>query len=157
MVNYLSPVTSIGQFDVTLNATKLSNFTERTSNPDGSTSESDMTGRHTDETFGRAFPKLRLNTTIGWLRDRWSGSLVFRWTDDMTVDDGSNLDSALFTDIRASYNPDIMNDGLTISLGFNNVLDEDPPVCMACQGLGLSQVSHDLPGRVGYLKVTFEH
>lgn len=157
MVSYLSPETSAGQFNATLNATKLSDYTERTSNPDGSVSENDLTGIHTDETFARAFPDLRLNTTIGWTRDRWSGSLVFRWTDDMTIDNGNSLDSALFTDLRASYKPDIWNDALTITLGFNNLLDEDPPVCDPCQGVGLSLVSHDSPGRVGYLKFTYEH
>ncbi|NNF50107.1 MAG: TonB-dependent receptor [Woeseiaceae bacterium] len=155
-VNYLSPETSFGQFNVRLNATKLSEYEERTTNPDGSVSINDLTGQHTDETFARAFPDLRLNTTIDWMRDRWNGSLVFRWTDDMTTDDGSNLDSAMFTDLRLSYNPDIMGDALTFTLGLNNVLDEDPPVCFPCGVIGLSTVSHDLPGRVGYLKVTYE-
>ncbi len=156
MVNYLSPETSVGQFNVRMNATKLSEYKESTINPDGSVSVNDLTGRHTDETFARAFPDLRLNTTVDWMRDRWSGALVFRWTDDMTTDDGSNLDSAMFTDLRASYNPPILDDALTISLGFNNVLDEDPPVCFPCGVIGLSTVSHDLPGRVGYLRFTYE-
>ena len=90
------------------------------------------------------------------MRDRWSGSMVFRWTDDMTTDDGSNLDSVMFADLRASYNPDIWDDALTITLGFNNVFDEDPPVCFPCGVIGLSTVAHDLPGRVGYLRVTYE-
>ncbi len=156
MLSYLSPETSFGQFKVRLNATRLSEFKEITTNPDGSVSVNDLKGQHTDETFARAFPELRLNTTVDWMRDRWNGSLVFRWTDDMTTDDGSKLDSAMFTDLRASYNPDILDDALTFTLGFNNVLDEDPPVCFPCGVIGLSTVSHDLPGRVGYLKVTYE-
>ena len=156
MIDYLSPDTSIGQFSVRLDATHLGEYTERTRNPDGSVSESDLTGIHTDETFPRAFPKLRLNTTIGWMRDRWTGSMVFRWTDDMTVDNGNPLDSALFADLRASYNPAILDDSLTITLGFKNIFDEDPPVCDPCQAVGLSLVSHDLPGRYGYLRVSYE-
>jgi iron complex outermembrane receptor protein len=156
MLSYLSPETSIGQFNVKLNATKLSEFKERTNNPDGSVSVNDLKGQHTDETFARAFPDLRMNTTVDWMRDRWNGSLVFRWTDDMTTSDGSKLDSAMFADLRASYNPEFLDDALTITLGFNNVFDEDPPVCFPCGVIGLSTVSHDLPGRVGYLKVTYE-
>ena len=38
----------------------------------------------------------------------------------------------------------------------NNVLDEDPPVCFPCGVIGLSTVAHDLPGRVGYLKVSYQ-
>ena len=140
-----------------LNATKLSEYKESTINPDGSVSVNDLTGQHTDETFARAFPDLRLNTTIDWMRDRWNGALVFRWTDDMTTDDGSKLDSAMFTDLQAQLSSlTILNDALTFSFGFNNVLDEDPPVCFPCGVIGLSTVSHDLPGRVGYLRVTYE-
>jgi iron complex outermembrane receptor protein len=156
MVNYLSPSTSIGQFNVKINATKLSEYEERTINPDGSESVNDLTGQHTDETFARAFPDWRMNTTVDWMHNRWSGSLVFRWTDEMTTDGGGELDSALFTDISASYNPAFLDDAMTITLGVNNVLDEDPPVCFPCGVIGLSTVSHDLPGQVGYLKVTYQ-
>lgn len=156
MVGYLSPETSLGQFNVRLDATHLSDYTERTSNPDGSVSVNDLTGIHTDETFPRAFPDLRLNATIDWMHDRWTGSLVFRWTDNMTVDNGTPLDSALFTDLRATYTPTFLDDALSITLGFKNLFDEDPPVCDPCQGIGLSMVSHDLPGRYGYFRVTYE-
>ena len=75
---------------------------------------------------------------------------------DMTTDGGGDLDSVVFTDLRASYNPKVLDDALSITLGFNNVLDEDPPVCFPCGVIGLSTVSHDLPGRVGYIRVTYE-
>ena len=61
-----------------------------------------------------------------------------------------------FTDLRFSYNPDFLSDALTLSFGFNNVFDEDPSVCDACGVIGMSPVSHDLPGPVGYLRVTYE-
>ncbi|MHC4997023.1 MAG: TonB-dependent receptor domain-containing protein, partial [Planctomycetota bacterium] len=156
MLDYAAPETGLGQFSVRLDLTKLDEYTEETANPDGSVSVNDLTGVHTDETFARAFPEMRANTTLGWTKDRWSGSLVFRWTDEMTTDDGSKLDSAMFTDLRASYTPAILNDALSFTLGFNNVLDEDPPVCFPCGVIGLSTVSHDLPGRVGYLRVTYQ-
>ena len=156
MVSWVSPEFGLGQFNAQVNVTKLSDYTEKTSNPDGSISENDLTGQHTDETFARAFPELRANTSIGWIRDRWSGSMMFRWTDDMTLDGGENLDSVMFADLRASYRPSILDDGLLITIGFNNVFDEDPPVCFPCGVIGLSTVSHDLPGRVGYLRVSYE-
>ncbi|MBT8085775.1 MAG: hypothetical protein KJN72_11155, partial [Woeseia sp.] len=61
------------------------------------------------------------------------------------------------TDLRASYRPDMFDDALSITIGFNNLLDEDPPVCFPCGVIGLSTVAHDLPGRVGYLRVTYEN
>ena len=157
MLDYVSPETSIGQFNVRIDATKLSEYKERLSNPDGTVSVNDLSGQHTDETFARAFPDLRVNTSVNWMMNRWSGSLMFRWVDDMTTSDGSNLDSTMYTDLRASWNPDFMDDSVTITLGFNNVFDEDPPVCFPCGVIGLSTVSHDLPGRVGYLRFTWEN
>ena len=156
MVSWASPEFGLGQFNAQVNLTKLSDYTEKVSNADGSISENDLTGQHTDETFARAFPELRANTLIGWTRNRWNGSLMFRWVDDMTTSDGSNLDSVMFTDLRASYRPSILDEGLLITIGFNNVFDEDPPVCFPCGVIGLSTVSHDLPGRVGYLRVSYE-
>ncbi len=95
-------------------------------------------------------------TTIDWNRDRWSGNLAFRYTDSMTLSGGTKVDSVVHTDLRLSYRPDVWNDALTVSLGFNNVLDEDPPVCFPCGVIGMSIVVHDLPGRVGYLRVSYQ-
>lgn len=155
MFDYTSPETRAGTFGLTVNATHLDEYVELTQNPDGTFSENDLTGRHPDETFFRAFPEWRATTTLDWNRSRFSGALVVRWTDEMLLDSGSTLDSVAFTDIRASYTPDFFNEGLTITVGFNNVLDEDPPLCDACGVLNMSPVSHDLPGRVGYIRASY--
>ena len=89
--------------------------------------------------------------------DRWSANLAFRWVHEMKTDDGSKLDSAMFTDLQVRYKPPIMDDGLSIAIGFNNLFDEDPPVCFPCSVIGLSTVSHDLPGTQGYLRETYEN
>jgi iron complex outermembrane receptor protein len=156
MLSWLSPEFGLGQFNAQVNLTKLTEYKERSDNPDGSESVNDLTGQHTDETFARAFPELRAVTTVGWNRDRWNGNLVFRWTDDMATDGGGKLDSVMFADLRATYTPPILDDALSVTLGFNNVFDETPPVCFPCGVIGLSTVSHDLPGRVGYLRVSYQ-
>lgn len=62
----------------------------------------------------------------------------------------------MFSDLQVSYNPNIVNDSVMLTLGFNNVFDEDPPVCFPCGVIGLSNVSHDLPGRIGYVRLSYE-
>lgn len=156
MLGYVSPEFSWGQVNATMNATFLSDYTETTANIDGTSTVTDRTGTHTNETFQRAFPELRTVTTIDWVKDRWAGSLAFRWTDEMELSGNMTVDSAMFTDLRVSYRPDIWDDSLTIALGFNNLLDEDPPTCFPCGVIGMSTVVHDLPGRVGYLRVTYQ-
>ncbi|NNG12060.1 MAG: TonB-dependent receptor, partial [Halobacteria archaeon] len=155
--SYLSPETGVGTFTLNIDATHLDEYKETTNNPDGTQSVNDLTGTHPDETFFRAFPEWRMVTNLGWNMDRFTGSLRFRWVDEMLLDSGSKLDSAMFTDLRVSWNPDFMDEALTISVGLNNLLDEDPPVCDACGVIGMSPVSHDLPGRVGYLRFTYQN
>jgi iron complex outermembrane receptor protein len=86
---------------------------------------------------------------------RFTGSLRFRWFDEMD-NDGSKLDSAMFTDLRLSWNPSFADDSMTFTLGFNNVLDEDPPVCQNCGVIGFNPVVHDIPGRVGYVRFSYQ-
>ncbi len=157
MAQYVSPDTAIGQFNVAINATFLDEYIERTANPDGSQTVTDLAGRHTDETFARAFPEWRSTANIGWLLNRWSASLVFRWFDGMTLDSGADLASAVFTDLRVTYNPSIANDGFALTLGFNNILDRHPPVCDECGGAGMSIVAHDIPDTVGYFRITYQY
>ncbi len=156
MAVYGSPEWGIGQFNVTLLATYLDKYVERTANIDGTEVSVDRVGTHTNETFQRAFPELRTVTTVDWAKERWSGSLAFRWVDEMELAGGTKVDSVMFTDIRLAYQPSFADDAMTITLGFNNVLDEDPPVCFPCGVIGMSTVSHDLPGRIGYLRVTYQ-
>ena len=154
-VTYDAPAWSIGQLSVTFDATFLGDYTERTENVDGTESVTDRTGTHTNETFQRAFPELRWTATVDWLKDRWDGSLGFRWTDAMALGGGSEVDAALFVDARLSYTPSLQGDNWTATLGLNNLLDEDPPLCFPCGVIGMSTVSHDLPGRIGYLRIAY--
>jgi iron complex outermembrane receptor protein len=157
MLTYLTPEFRAGQFTLTINATYLDEYVERISNVDGSVTVNDLTGQHTDETFQRAFPEWRAVTRIDWYKDRWNGAMHFRWFDDMTLESGSNLDSVMFTDLQVSYNPSIVNDSIFITIGFNNLFDEDPSLCDACGVIGLSNVVHDLPGRVGYIRFSYQN
>ena len=153
--SYLSPETSFGTFTLDVDATHLAEYKETTNNPDGTQSVNDLTGQAPDETFFRAFPEWRAVTSVGWSMNRFTGSLRFRWFDEMQ-NEGTKLDSAMFTDLRLSWNPSFADDSMTFTVGFNNVLDEDPPVCQNCGVIGFNPVVHDIPGRVGYVRVSYQ-
>ena len=89
MFDYTGPDTSIGTFGLRVDATHLREYKERTNNPDGSVSVNDLTGRHPDETFFRAFPEWRILTSLNWARERLNGNLRLRWVDEMTLDSGN--------------------------------------------------------------------
>ena len=153
-LTYDAPAWAIGQISVTFDATLLGDYKERTQNVDGTETVMARAGTHTNETFQRAFPELRWTATVDWLKDRWDGALGLRWTDAMTLGGGGEVDAALFTDVRLGYTADL-NGSWTATVGFNNVFDEDPPLCFPCGVIGMSTVVHDLPGRVGYLRIAF--
>ena len=102
------------------------------------------------------FPDLRWVTTVelgeGPL-GRYGGVPLDRLD---ALSGGNSVDSALFTDVRLSYSPRLIGEGLTVTLGVNNAFDEEPPICFPCGVIGMSQVVHDLPGRVGYLRMRFQ-
>ena len=153
-VTYAAPAWPIGQISATFDATFLGDYTERTENVDGTESVTERAGTHTNETFQRAFPELRWAATVDWSKDRWDGALGLRWTDSLTLAGGSEVDAVLFTDVSLSYTPGL-NGSWTATVGFNNVLDEDPPLCFPCGVIGMSTVVHDLPGRVGYFRLAY--
>jgi iron complex outermembrane receptor protein len=150
------PTDAAGTFHLGLNATYLDDFTELTKNPDGSLTEVDRTGTITNETFQRAFPEWRAVSTFDWTRERWSGGLSLRYVDDMVQVSGMILDSRVFTDIQARYLLPFRDDAITLILGSNNVLDEDPAICDSCGFIGMSRVVHDLPGRVVYVRINVD-
>lgn len=155
MLDYMSPDWNWGQLNIVLNATFLDEYVETTANIDGTETSTDRSGTHTNETFQRAFPELRTVTTVSWFKDNWNASMAFRWVDDMADADGEDLDSAMFADLRVAYRPSFADDALTLAIGFNNVFDEDPPI-LTTSTINMSNVSHDLPGRIGYFRVTYQ-
>ncbi|MGD2113912.1 MAG: TonB-dependent receptor, partial [Acidobacteriota bacterium] len=150
---WTSPTWRFGTFNYGLNATYLDNFTELTRNPDGSLTEVDRTGTITNETFQRAFPEWRALSTVDWTLDRYSAGAVLRYVHDMEQASGNTLDSRVFTDVQARYLMPFKDDAITLVVGSDNFLDEDPAVCDSCGVIGMSPVVHDLPGRVVYARV----
>ncbi|MFC1606173.1 TonB-dependent receptor domain-containing protein, partial [Pseudomonadota bacterium] len=157
-LNYLAPSTGIGQFDVRLMATYLSDYIEITNNADGSQTRNDLTGTITDQTFQRAFPEWRLNTEVNWMLERWDGGIRFRWVDSLLQPSGDVLSSRFYTDAHLSFSMNPDREGFRFTVGANNLFDEDPAVCLnTCGSTNMSAVVHDLPGVVAYFKVSYLH
>ena len=97
-----------------------------------------------------------LITNVDWAKNNWAANVAFRWTDSMVLAGGTEtVDSAMFTDVRVSYSPSWQDNAWNFAIGANNVFDEDPPVCFPCGVIGMSIAVHDLPGTVGYFRVSF--
>ncbi|MBW3563095.1 MAG: TonB-dependent receptor [Acidobacteria bacterium] len=153
-LNYSSQRTSFGVFNAMLMATYLADYVEFTARPDGTFARNERAGTITDETFQRAWPDLRMTSAVEWTLDPWNAGLTFRWVDSMIQASGNELSSTLFTDIRLRYSMPVDGNDLHLTVGVNNVLDEDPATCDSCGVIGMSPVVHDLPGRIGYVRLS---
>jgi iron complex outermembrane recepter protein len=112
-------------------------------------------------------------STLGttWTWGQFTGFWGIRYIDSLTEDcipglipfgvcsdpeGGSNrLPSVTYHDFQFGYQP-TQAEGLTVTLGLNNVFDKDPPICLSCSLNGMDASTHDLPGRFWYLRLTYE-
>ena len=54
-----------------------------------------------------------------------------------------------------TWRPELDNGGMSIRLGVNNVLDEDPPECYSCALNGFDATLYDVPGQFVYLRLDY--
>jgi len=82
-----------------------------------------------------------------------SGAKPFVYGGDL----GTNaIDSRLYFDVFASLRPrDWMDSAIEITVGVQNILDEDPPVCRSCRMLGWDGTLYRFPGIFTYARVTY--
>ena len=67
----------------------------------------------------------------------------------------NDLDSVLYNDIQATWRPGMFGDNLDLTLGVNNLFDEDPPPCYSCALNGFDGNVYDIPGQFYYARLTY--
>ena len=99
------------------------------------------------------------NGSLGAFPDELCSEFVPGLYDPVTETGPKNtIDSTLYTDLRVSWQPsNFMDSRLTMSLGFNNIFDEKPPLCTSCGLNNFNATLHDVPGVYGYFQATYRH
>lgn len=57
------------------------------------------------------------------------------------------LDAKVYTDLQVSWTPTFFDQKMQLALGINNILDEDPPPCRACDINNYDGTLYPVPGR----------
>ena len=65
---------------------------------------------------------------------------------------GNKLDSSLFTDAQVLWRPEAF-EGVSLALGVNNLLDEEPPACQTCDLNNFEGTLYPVPGRFVYGRI----
>jgi iron complex outermembrane recepter protein len=127
-----------------------------------------------------AFPRLRANSAVAWTLGPWGVNWGMRYVHsttescsdfldgtanslaalgvcsqpDLVVNSNSRnkLDATLYHNLQGVYN--WQEQSVTVTLGVNNVLNEDPPVCTSCFANSYDPTLYEIPGRFGYVRLT---
>ncbi|HKJ17691.1 MAG TPA: TonB-dependent receptor [Xanthomonadales bacterium] len=175
-IDMLFAETGIGQFRVQWLNTHLSDYKEFIPSPDG-TITFDRAGTELGSPE-RGFYDWKSNLNVGWMMNDWSAHLGLRYLDSLTEQcvglvadfgfadqlcsgspDTNKIDSTIWTDVQLTWAPEnfASADGRwSFSLGADNILDEDVPLCYSCDLNSMDGTNYPIPGTFWYARATFE-
>ena len=167
--------TGIGGFRFQWLTSLLLSYDELFPNPAGGLDRVDRKGFELGSpTRGFVETKSTLNTD--WYLNDWSARLSLRYLSSLTEQCGglvpdfgdpsfcsngpetNELDSVIYTDVQVSWAPSQFLDGnWTFTVGVNNLLDEEPPICFSCDLNSLDGTLYPIAGPFWYLRAIFEN
>jgi iron complex outermembrane receptor protein len=150
---YRSPRTSAGMFGLSLNGNILLKYTETFPAEEGFTT-TDYRG--TTRGFpDQSYPKFKGNAVLDWDLGAVRAAFTGRYIDSVREADGSKLRSTFYGDVQLAFSPAWMARKLALTIGVNNVFDQDPPACASCTGPNYDPTTYDVPGQFGYVRLSW--
>jgi iron complex outermembrane receptor protein len=172
-LTYLMPSTEFGRFRFTSVSNYLIDFHEKIP-----TSAGENTLKREGRVVGepeRAFPKFKSSLAIDWFFNEYRASLSTRYIHstveqcrgldvptlcsdpDLENDDNSTnkLAAQVYNDAQVTWTPPQFDNALNVTLGVNNLFNNDPPVCYSCVLNGFNPTTYDVPGIFGYLTASY--
>ena len=104
----------------------------------------------------QAYPRFKGLATLDWTLGPVTGSITGRYIDDVQeISQDNRLNSRLYGDIQFQFRPTWWDDKLALTAGINNVFDKDPPACFSCSLNNYDPTTYDIPGRFGYIRLSY--
>lgn len=166
--------TGIGTFRFQWLTTLLLDYDELFSNASGGTDRIDRDGTELGSPT-RAFVETKSTLNTDWFMNDWSARLSLRYISSLKEQcvglvadfeltdfcssgaDGNTLDSVVYTDVQATWQPaGLFGGGVAFTLGVNNLFDEKPPICFSCDLNSLDGTVYPISGQFLYGRVIFE-
>ncbi|SDE24454.1 TonB-dependent receptor domain-containing protein [Kordiimonas lacus] len=162
-----------GQLRFKLMNSHLFKFEESVPNASGGIDVVDRAGTELGSPE-RAYIKFKSSLFIDWTKDQWTVGTTFRYLGSVDEGcggvvggfgftqyctngaDGNTLGSTFYTDLQVTYRPEWFDAQTSITLGVQNLLDQDPPLCTTCDLNNFDGTVHALPGRFFYGRVAFQ-
>lgn len=168
IVRYQSPEFGAGALNLTWMSTLLDEFVQIVPTSTGFV-DVPLEGTETGDPE-QAYPEFKSTLIAEWLSDNWSISSTIRYIDSVTeactglgglglcsdeANQTNEIDSTFYMDLQGSWRPAWVDEQLTLTVGINNVLDEDPPPCFSCALNGFDATTYEVPGMFWYARATW--
>lgn len=178
--SYVFPVTSVGQFSASLDATYLREFNQSLPNPEGVPIVTRLAGiERGGGIFPMGFPRWKANGSVNWSLGNWKATWNIRYVGPMTETCSDNLNGTpfSFTNMGVCSEPNTQNNALsmnrlaayvyhsaqvsysyspwnaTFAFGIRNLFDKDPPVSPIAEIHSFDVSNYAIPGRLFYASV----
>ncbi len=104
----------------------------------------------------QAFPKFKGNATVDWRLDGFGASFTGRYISAVTEGNGNKMASRFYSDVQLTFEPSFLDNRATLTVGVNNVFNQDPPGCFTCSINNFDPTTYDVPGQFGYVRLTYK-
>ena len=153
-LNLRTTESGAGRFGLSLNANFLQSY-EETFPTAGDTATIDYLG--TTRGFpDQSYPEFKATGVLSWQLGNFDASYTGRFIDSVEEADGNVLKARFYSDIQLGFGPAFMDDRLKLTLGVLNLFDTDPPACFSCTGPNYDPTTYDIPGRYGYVRLSYK-
>lgn len=105
--------------------------------------------------LGAAYPRWKSTMTVDWSHADWAASASARYTGSVfDTNSAKNMSATTYVDTQITWTPSQFMDGnWAISVGANNLFNQDPPFCLSCALNGYDPSAYDVPGVFMYARV----
>ena len=146
--------TGVGRFGLYVSGNYLLKYAERTPATDGFTN-TDYVGTERGSP-DQTYPHFKGLGTIDWTLGPVTASITARYIDNVQEIAAENeLESRLYGDAQLQFRPRWLDSRFAFTFGVNNVFDKDPPACFSCSLNNFDPTTYDIPGRFGYLRLSY--
>lgn len=150
---YRSPQTGAGIFGLSLNGNILLKYSETFPASVGFT-----TTDYASKTRGfpdQSYPKFKGNAVVDWDLGTARASFTGRYINHVREADGAKLKNTFYGDVQLTLAPGWLENRLGLTIGVNNVFNQDPPACTSCTLPNYDPTTYDVPGQFGYVRLSW--
>ncbi len=156
-LTYHYPKQSWGKFSLVGSTTYIREYKARL---DRTAPRLNLAGSFRDEASEGlgGIPEWKTQLSLRWQKERWRGSWQMHFVDDLQelvpgTEMQRQIDSWLVHDLQLNYTFNILA-GLRLTLGVDNVLDDEAPLAASAFNDNIDGRTHELKGRYWYSRIS---